>query len=803
MKISFRIEYNAEQGDVLFITGSLPQLGEWEPLNAVALEGGPQWSLQMEIPVEGELRLDYKYCLKRSNGELFFEAGAGRSLLIKGSVASIVANDQWQGNDSSAPFLTAPFTEVFYRGGEECEPFTRVGSCSKELIIRATIPNVERSAEICICGNTPQLGLWDPSKALPMQRVAGVKWEAHLPAQEEEFEYKFIKRAVGSNANLQWEEGENRHLAVPAMEKHSTYIVEHSAAGFCMDKPHFKGIAVPLFSLKSNSSWGIGDFEDIKLLADYAHRRGLSILQFLPINDTSANMNWRDSYPYNCISVFALHPIYLAVESVGVLEDQEKLRQYRRQARLLNRRVFLDYEEVLELKMGYLRELFEQEWPKLAGNVEFADFCRQNSYWLEGYTRFCVLRDMNGTAEYSQWRKRDNLPQKEIDFYNFLQYNAYLQMRSAKEYAHSKGIALKGDLPIGVARYGAESWQHPQLFNFGVQAGAPPDAFSTEGQNWGFPTYNWEEMAKDDYLWWRRRLKYLSNFFDAYRIDHVLGFFRMWEIPLMEPSNRGHFSPALPYSVMEITERTNLEPKRHPALFVPDKVAHHSSSSAFLESATADARYSIYSINRYHPAVSAMLQEDFAKLRPQTRERFRALYNDYFYSRNEDLWYKNAMRKLQVLIASTGMLACAEDLGMLSPAVHKALGELKILSLEVQNLPKQGEIGKPADYPYLSVCTTSTHDTETLRMWLGKRLHPLDEPLEQEGRYPDATPEECAAVIEENLHSASLFVILPLQDWLSVSIKQRSRYPETERINNPANPDNYWRYRMEVSLEDL
>lgn len=797
MIISFRIDYRTAADESLFITGSIPELGEWDPSRAVELSSGRLHKADVEIEFSGKLRIDYKYCIKKKNGEVYYEAGEGRSLLADENIATVTSNDSWQGNNEDAPFLTAPFTRVFYAGNAPAIESTELLRYNGEVIIRVTLPNIPASGEVLLCGCIPQLGSWDSLKALPMERVCGVKWEAHLESVEGEIEYKFIKREEGGE--FEWEEGANHSALLPRIESDSVVILEHSSAGFHTPKPHFKGVAVPLFSLKSGKSWGIGDFEDLRLLADYASGRGLSIIQLLPINDTSANLNWHDSYPYNCISVFALHPIYIAPESLGRLADEDLMREYLRDARLLNRKVFVDYEEVLDLKMRYFREIFRQEWNRVKDDPAFCGFCAENAFWLEGYIRFCVLRDMNGTAEYSQWRIREGISEENLHFYAYLQYNAYLQMKGAKEYAHSKGVALKGDLPIGVARYGAESWQHPHLFNFGMQAGAPPDAFSDQGQNWGFPTYNWEEMEKDNYLWWKRRLAYLSNFFDAYRIDHVLGFFRIWEIPLSEPSNRGHFSPSLPLSVMEITERTNLEPKRHPELFVPDNREEERSPANFSDTAAADARYSLYSINRYHPAVSALNTADFAALRPQTQERFRKLYYDYYYSRNEELWYKNAMRKLQQLIACTPMLACAEDLGMLSPAVHKALGELKILSLEVQNLPKSGEIGRPGDYPYLSVCTTSTHDTETLRMWLGKRLHPQCEGT----LHPDATPEECAAVIEENLHSASLFVILPLQDWLSVNIKQRSRYPETERINNPADPNNYWRYRMEVSLEDL
>lgn len=818
MIIRFSINYETKWGEELYITGSSNELGNNKISEAFKLSRGEgqNWEGEIKFDSAKERSLSYRYFVKTSDGQLYFEAGNERIIAVSTSTRAINAMDQWQGNNADAPFLTAPFNQVFY--GKGSTTYTQTHIQNNELIIKVTIPNVRYEDEIKVCGNIPELGNWELSKAVRMVRAAGVKWEANIQLEretEQQIEYKFIRvsRQENENSDIEWEEGENRCIVIPEIKKHNSIIIEHAGSRLSVAHPKFKGCSVPVFSLKSKNSSGIGDFNDIKLLVDWASANNLSIIQLLPINDTSEYMNQRDSYPYNCISVFALHPIYLNLDSMGSLKDKKLAKEIKREAVSLNHLVFLDYEEVLDLKSRFFRAIFEQEKENTFAEPGFYNFKKENKHWLYPYATFCVLRDKNKSAEFGKWGEESVYSKErvfslsgyakeyknEIDYYIFLQYHAHKQMLEVKEYAHAKNVALKGDLPIGVARHGVDAWQFPSLFNFGMQAGAPPDAFSDKGQNWGFPTYNWENMEKDNYSWWRERLKHMSKYFDAYRIDHVLGFFRIWEIPISTAeSSKGHFSPSLPYSAKEIYDMTGLEAAKNKALFIEDSDKP----------------------NFYHPAIKALNSDQYKKLSEPARKKVEKLHNDFFYHRNEKLWYDNAMKKLQQLIAATNMLPCAEDLGMLSESVGKCLKDLKILSLEVQSMPKMGMdngtgIGDPQKYPYLSVCTTSTHDIETLRMWLGRRLHQVATPKKTEENssnksklkkvllLPDATPQECREVINENLNSSSMLVILPLQDWLSTNPKARSKYPESERINNPTNSNNYWRYRMEINLEEL
>lgn len=767
MTIRFSINYETDQGGELYIIGSSNELGNNNINEAFKLTQGDGniWEGEIKFDAAKERSLSYRYFIKTSDGQVYFEAGKERTIAVSTSTRLVEALDQWQGNNADAPFLTAPFNQVFF--GKGSTTYTQTHIQNNELIIKVTVPNVPEDKVIAVCGNIPELGNWNPQNAIKMVRAVGVKWEANIQLKrdrQEPIEYKFIRVSKSeAESNIEWEEGENREYLIPEIEKHTTIILEHSGSRLPVEKPKFTGCSVPVFSLKSKGSSGIGDFEDIKLLVDWAARNGHSIIQLLPINDTTEHLNKSDSYPYNCISVFALHPIYLNLEKMGRLKDKNLTKEIKREAVSLNHLVFLDYEEVWDLKMRFFRAIFEQEKENTFAEPGYYSFKKENKKWLYPYAEYCVSRDNN---------------RQPVDFYLFLQYHAHKQMIEAKEYAHSKKVALKGDLPIGVARDGVDARQYPHLFNFDMQAGAPPDQFTDMGQCWGFPTYNWEEMAKDNYSWWRARLIHMSKYFDAYRIDHVLGFFRMWEIPISTTdSSKGHFSPAIPYSAKDINDMTGLDASKNSGLFVVDP----------------------YNSSLYHPAICAEKSSQYRKLPEATRIRYDKLRTEFFYRRNEKLWYDNAMKKLQQLIAATDMLPCAEDLGMLSNSVKKCLSDLKILSLEVQSMPKPGMesdgIGDPAKYPYLSVCTTSTHDTETLRMWLGKRLH--------NSKNPDASPEECARIIKANLEAGSMLVILPLQDWLSINSKFRSKYPENERINDPSNPDNYWRYRMEAYLEEI
>ncbi|MBO6077374.1 MAG: 4-alpha-glucanotransferase [Bacteroidaceae bacterium] len=571
------------------------------------------------------------------------------------------------------------------------------------------------------------------------------------------------------------------------------------------NRPRWKGAgtAIPVFSLRSERDFGIGQFTDLKLLVDWAAATGQSVIQTLPVNDTTLTGTWRDSYPYSANSSFALNPIYINLELVGELDDKRFIKSAEKQRKELNSLPAIDYERVYKLKSEYLNRLYAQFGEQCFRSREYQKFFSANRSWLEPYALYCYLRDRYGTADFSQWKEAEFTPAllnrfcspgnkhyQEVRKHYFIQFHLDKQLTDVKKYANRKGILLKGDIPIGVNRHSADVWIHPELFHTDCQAGAPPDTFATDGQKWGMPTYNWQNMARDGYAWFVTRFRKMADYFDAYRIDHLLGFFRIWEVPLEYSSGlMGRFNPALTYTPQEIWD--NGFPF-NPALHAQAPAGHPETDVLFLEDT--------HRPGTYHPRINAFGTDMFKQLPENEQEAFRRIHDDFYYSRNNAFWSDVAMSKLPALIEATDMLVCGEDLGMIPACVPEVMDRLRILALEVQRMPKNMgvSVSDPATYPYMSVCTTSTHDMSVLRTWIEDEMEPNHVITAKE-----ATVAACTSVISAHLASPSMLAIFPLQDWLSMSSSLRSKDPASERINVPADSNNYWRYRMHLTLEKL
>ena len=625
------------------------------------------------------------------------------------------------------------------------------------------------------------LVLRSAGKSWPMSYVPDGKWSVELPAEEffdgeAEREYFYEVVCDGLSTRHEW-----RLHSLKAAEKREEIHDSWS------DSPGWKGAgtAIPVFALRSEDDFGVGEFLDLKKMVDWAVLTGQTFLQLLPVNDTTMFGTLDDSYPYNANSTFALHPQFINLPAAGVPVDKEYLKlQKQLNSFVKDGRPETDYVSVNREKRRLLRKAFDANWKSLSRTKAYRNFLAANREWLIPYSRFCALRDEFGTPDFSQWgefavydearlERWNKSHRSETDFNCFLQFHLDAQFRQVRDYAHSKGVVLKGDLPIGISRTSADAWQFPKLFNMDSQAGAPPDAFSADGQNWGFPTYNWEEMAKDGYAWWKARLRKMSEYFDAFRIDHILGFFRIWQIPVPEKSGlAGYFSPALPYSADELRSW-----------------GYGNRMDRFIEDP--------HRPGWYHPRIDAKDLGD--------------LYIDFFYRRHNEFWKHNAMGKLSALLGSTNMLACGEDLGMIPACVPEVMQRLNILSLEIQRMPKDPAqtFADPARYPYGCVCTPSTHDMSPIRAWweedraLSQRFY--NEALGCGGAAPYfCEPWVCRRIVEQHLWSPAMLVILPLQDWLSISPELRYKgNPADERINVPAIPRYHWDYRMHLSLEEL
>lgn len=781
--------------------------------------------------------------------------------------------DHWKAMPEDAFLYSSAFTDcINHQAPQEMKPET--GSKIVRLVVRA--PQLRDGERLGVLGADKALGAWDVQKILPMTQHTYNEWVADIDATHLEgshLEFKFVAFRNAKN-DLLWETSMNRTVDLPEMKAGELVSYELDQAFFALYNRKLAGTQVPVFSLRTRKSAGIGDFGDLKTMIDFVASTGQKVLQLLPINDTTITHTWTDSYPYSCISVFAIHPQYADLHALPELKDAKARAEAEKTRAELNALDKIDYEKVNDFKINYLRQIFNQEGEKMMKTAEYKAFFLDTELWLVPYAQYSYLRDKNGTADFNQWpdhqvwdeaeRKALADPKtaayKNVAFFYFVQFVLDRQMQEAHEHAKAKGVILKGDIPIGVNRNGCDVWMEPKYFNLNGQAGAPPDDFSANGQNWGFPTYNWFEMLKDGCQWWNRRFQNMARYFDAYRIDHVLGFFRIWEIPVHSVHGLlGQFAPALAMSREEIESYgLHFQEDRFTRPFITDwvldRVFHERAGEVKekyldrldderyqmkpevdtqrkVEALFADVtnekelwlRDGLYALisdvlfvrdhtnpGVFHPRISAQLDFIYESLYDNDKAAFNRLYNDYFYRRNNQFWYQEAMKKLPKLVQATRMLVCAEDLGMVPDCVPWVMDELKILSLELQSMPKDPSVkfGHLSRNPYRSVCTISSHDMPTLRMWWDENIQRTQEyyntMLYRQGPAPHPLPGWLASdIISRHLTSPSMLCILSIQDWLATDKALRLPDADAERINIPANPKHYWRYRMHLNIEDL
>lgn len=871
MTVQFNIEYKAMFGEQIVVN---IQTEEGELKLPLETTDGQRWACDwcVESP---EKSYTYYYSVEREGRAVKTEW-----LIIKHQLdvnakkaVAYTLYDHWKAMPEDAYLYSSAFTDcINHQAPQEMKPET--GSKIVRLVVRA--PQLRDGERLGVLGADKALGAWDVQKILPMTQHTYNEWVADIDATHLEgshLEFKFVAFRNAKN-ELLWETSMNRTVDLPEMKAGELVSYELDQAFFALYNRKLAGTQVPVFSLRTRKSAGIGDFGDLKTMIDFVASTGQKVLQLLPINDTTITHTWTDSYPYSCISVFAIHPQYADLHALPELKDAKARAEAEKTRAELNALDKIDYEKVNDFKINYLRQIFNQEGEKMMKTAEYKAFFQDTELWLVPYAQYSYLRDKNGTADFNQWpdhqvwdeaeRKALTDPKtaayKNVAFFYFVQFVLDRQMQEAHEHAKAKGVILKGDIPIGVNRNGCDVWMEPKYFNLNGQAGAPPDDFSANGQNWGFPTYNWFEMLKDGCQWWNRRFQNMARYFDAYRIDHVLGFFRIWEIPVHSVHGLlGQFAPALAMSREEIESYgLHFQEDRFTRPFITDwvldRVFHERAGEVKekyldrldderyqmkpevdtqrkVEALFADVtnekelwlRDGLYALisdvlfvrdhtnpGVFHPRISAQLDFIYESLYDNDKAAFNRLYNDYFYRRNNQFWYQEAMKKLPKLVQATRMLVCAEDLGMVPDCVPWVMDELKILSLELQSMPKDPSVkfGHLSRNPYRSVCTISSHDMPTLRMWWDENIQRTQEyyntMLYRQGPAPHPLPGWLASdIISRHLTSPSMLCILSIQDWLATDEALRLPDADAERINIPANPKHYWRYRMHLNIEDL
>jgi len=871
MTVQFNIEYKAMFGEQIVVN---IQTEEGELKLPLETTDGQRWACDwcVESP---EKSYTYYYSVEREGRAVKTEwLMIKHQLDVNAKKAAVYTlYDHWKVMPEDAYLYSSAFTDCINHQAPQ-EMKLEMGSKIVRLIVR--VPQLRDGERLGVLGADKALGAWDVQKILPMTQHTYNEWVADIDATHLEgshLEFKFVAFRNAKN-NLLWETSMNRTVDLPEMKAGELVSYELDQAFFALYNRKLAGTQVPVFSLRTCKSAGIGDFGDLKTMIDFVASTGQKVLQLLPINDTTITHTWTDSYPYSCISVFAIHPQYADLHALPELKDAKARAEAEKTRAELNALDKIDYEKVNDFKINYLRQIFNQEGEKMMKTAEYKAFFQASELWLVPYAQYSYLRDKNGTADFNQWpdhqvwdeaeRKVLADPKtaayKNVAFFYFVQFVLDRQMQEAHEHAKAKGVILKGDIPIGVNRNGCDVWTEPKYFNLNGQAGAPPDDFSANGQNWGFPTYNWFEMLKDGCQWWNRRFQNMARYFDAYRIDHVLGFFRIWEIPVHSVHGLlGQFAPALAMSREEIESYgLHFQEDRFTRPFITDwvldRVFHERAGEVKekyldrldderyqmkpevdtqrkVEALFADVtnekelwlRDGLYALisdvlfvrdhtnpGVFHPRISAQLDFIYESLYDNDKAAFNRLYNDYFYRRNNQFWYQEAMKKLPKLVQATRMLVCAEDLGMVPDCVPWVMDELKILSLELQSMPKDPSVkfGHLSRNSYRSVCTISSHDMPTLRMWWDENIQRTQEyyntMLYRQGSAPHPLPGWLASdIISRHLTSPSMLCILSIQDWLATDEALRLPDADAERINIPANPKHYWRYRMHLNIEDL
>ena len=875
MKIRFNIEYHTQWGEDLRVQlCKIDHNGLRKAVKECQLEtyDGKMWEGEVTLQSQGIEGIEYKYAMYRNNALVWTEWEVAPHIVKFDSMTShYILTDKWRPIPDDLPLFSSAYTECVGAYSDGTTPIDTFYSSTLQL--RVVEPRLRKGEFLAICGSTPQLGEWQRAKRMALINLQ--EWAVNIDADLlfDEAEYKYV--VVDANNNiLRWEEGGNRRLRCPKLQSKQMWIKTEDRPALSRDSWKVAGVVIPVFSLRSARSYGIGDFGDLKTLIQWVVKTKMHAIQILPINDTTMTGTWKDSYPYNSISIYAFNPIYCDLNALPELENRFAMEKFFMRQQKVNSLPQIDYEKVFQIKMEYLRMVYAQEGEKVLESDDFIQFFNSNKDWLVPYAAFSHLRDTYGTPDFHKWTQHSTYNQREIEkltrkdspeyqkvaLYYYIQYQLHLQLLDVHNTAREAGVIIKGDIPIGISRNSVEAWSQPHLFNMNGQAGAPPDDFSTNGQNWGFPTYNWDAMAAEGYHWWIRRFQKMAEYFDAYRIDHVLGFFRIWEIPQHSVHGLlGQFSPALPMSVNEIESyglRFNAEYMTRPfitdwtlervfgyradlvkALYLQPRTdgrydlkdeysSQRKIEAAFANRADEDSislRDGLYTLAScvlfvpdhkypevYHPRISAQRDFVYESLPPHEQEAFNRLYNDYFFRRHNKFWYREAMKKLPILTQSTRMLVCAEDLGMVPDCVPWVMENLKILSLEIQTMPKRPELqfGRLWENPYRSVATISTHDMPPLRMWWDEDTERAQQfynlALYKDGTAPHPAPGWlCEDIVAAHLFCPSAFTLLSLQDWLSIDENLRLADPMAERINIPANPRHYWRYRMHLTIEQL
>lgn len=656
------------------------------------------------------------------------------------------------------------------------------------------------------------------------------------------------------------------------------------------------GISIPLGAIATKKNTVIGEFSVLPDFAKFCKNAGIEVIQLLPVNDTGTQ-----SSPYSGLSAFALHPIYVDLKALPEFEaiyssDKKFAKKYDSfvKENPYDGKSRYKYDAILNKKDELLREIYKTTEIAKTGEAteELSKWIKKNP-WIVNYAVYKNLKYKYMQASWKSWDEKDkNLSEKEIKsrwtkkseqkenlFYAWTQMRANEQFKKASDAVKKSGILLKGDMPILMNEDSCDAWALPNIFNQNLRAGSPVDGENPSGQNWGFPTYNWKYLKENDYSWWKDRLKNAEQYYSAYRLDHILGFFRIWAIPTRDTTAvLGHTDPYVPIkrdefhnagfaddrirwlsqphiptgavenitwnheSATKIMEKFcdrigNEELWLFKESVQGDKDIYESDLSAFCQGDAEGRVKDILARFWKDRAFIEITENNFVPLwtHPETtawkslsldeQNRLNQLIDNAERKENE-LWETQSDEILSALTNSVNMIPCGEDLGANLSCLPGVMAKNKILSLRVYRWSRKWN-EKPeqpyvpfAELPKLSVCTSSVHDSSTLRQWWSEdkngvslfvKTYPKffgieDWDNEAKNRVAEEpySPEKGLAFLTALASANSDFCIHPFQDFLSTDKKYWLEKEDDERINIPGTVSEFnWTYRIPCLLEEI
>jgi 4-alpha-glucanotransferase len=636
------------------------------------------------------------------------------------------------------------------------------------------------------------------------------------------------------------------------------------------------GVVVPVGALRTAKSTGVGEFPDLAEFAALCRGTGIGLIQLLPVNDTGY-----ESSPYGALTAFALHPLYLRIGDLPELAGSPGFApKIEAMGRQFNGEKRFPFEKLIRAKMDLLREIYAVHKTEIAKKAEaggsLAGWIEKNP-WVKEYALFRRLKEANNEKSWQEWSGYRTVTARETEalwqdetlrgehlFWVWIQEALDRQFGEAAGAVAGEGILLEGDLPILMNEDSCDVWAHPEYFHKNLSAGAPPDMYSPAGQNWGFPIYDWEAQEKDNFAWWRNRLKTAEKYYHAYRIDHVLGFFRIWAARREDYSSAlGRYIPYVPVKEKDLADlgfdkgrirwfsrphipthevwnalrdawaNQDADASEAERIFSQvldrvgseelwlfkdsikgekdiDALGFHPASRDYLFRAWHNRLFLEYEKGRFTPVWYFRESRAYASLSEEERQALEAFLEKRRVE-SEKIWEKQGERLLSILTASSSMLPCAEDLGAVPDCVPRVLAKLQILGLRVvrwfREWEKEGQPYIPlGEYPELSVCTPAVHDSSTLREWWEREAD--QEQFSGFIGFPSLpriyNPGSARIILHRIAASASRFRVFQIQDLLHLSPKWYAADPASERINVPGTANDFnWTYRLSGTVEDI